>query len=406
MSPKKESGSQFLKQQRSSLPINATRSLMKPGASIDEKPEEEAEEEEQEEGDGAETAEGLSSLELPPNSSGSNSSTTGRRRSQRSIFGGGPSIACSGSSNSSSVSSNMSNQTARRLGPRPAEVKSQSGSQKASDCLPPQTPGSSNKRGSGELPVGEYRASLQPVYEPKHFIANCVPIQIIPLPSRRQSSVAWGQSSASSLSNQRTGLTGSGQQGCENIAEKRSQTRHRSLPQVIAASSQQQPSSSDNQQQQTDKITTIARDPHHSHCHTFQHQQFIQRQHANSPTSGQSHKQHPQHHPRPHLRRYSTIVVTQAANGGSGESIFQPNYEALSRRRGRRLSVISPPNFSGGPTSGHQNQLYQQHNHHQTAHEIKVMPTQAKKQQQQQNLHQKQLLRPGRRHTLADVRQW
>lgn len=51
----------------------------------------------------------------------------------------------------------------------------------------------------------EYRASLQPVYEPKHYLAHCAPIQFIPLALGNQSNQAPARHSSSNSSSAASG---------------------------------------------------------------------------------------------------------------------------------------------------------------------------------------------------------
>lgn len=252
----------------------------------------------------------------------------------------------------------------------------------------------------------EYKASLQPVYEPKHYLANCVPIQFIPLASSAGSGGGSGSGSggqsrrrspvgSSWLTRLASSSTTSGQPigghspraarrqnslvgclSCQQTAELSSSCTPTNCP-LLAQHSTSKTSTSRQGQFLLEQQVSTGVDKS-----LLEEQQQQQQEHLNHYHNHLLHHHNHKHHFRTQdLRRYSSCVT--AASGATNEGFPRRRSSA----RLRRLSVLQSQHSTLASTSCSK----------QAPQEIKVTPTQATTFINSPS---------SRRHTLAIVSGW
>lgn len=274
----------------------------------------------------------------------------------------------------------------------------------------------------------EYRASLQPVYEPKHYLANCVPIQFIPLAAssgqqqiggafaRRRSPVSCSCLSRTSFgsnsalpSSSMAALAQSRRQTCSNFC---CQLQQQLIASQIDSSHSRNTSPHEishhystgtNEQYQTRNKSPSEQPVSQSTLNDNTCDLHKQQQQYYYPPSHHYHRQHPCFKPQD-LRRYSACVASAscATTFPTPNDTFSGSMAALRRRnstttRLRRLSVFGQSQTALQRSSQQQptsTSFSQQHHNQNVTQEIKVAPTQASSRIKSPS---------SRRHTLAIV---
>jgi len=374
MSQKKPAGFKH----RASLSLSSGSNLMKPGASIDEQPEEECCEAQLAGAKG----EPIAACETLSQSQSERQSQTIGQTCGASWKGLSLAPSSGAASHACKAALCLSQRNHHRHGQRSEQTRSQKKMPNEGEETRP-----SAAAFAQGAPVAEYRASLQPVYEPKHYLANCTPIQFIPLAhsrKRRQSSFTVAPQLAS-------GAGSTLAPASDPMLDLRIIRHQRSLPAVCQIGGglyapSDETSKSELPSSLSPAVTSEAQTSDHRHIVPKHHPSFgsvsFSDQSAPLPSTGRHFGQRHANSGQPAnskgLRRYSTCI----ANHHHQAEQLNPN------RRHRRLSVLNPT-LNGTSTSCPIHQT--------TLQEIKVTPTQASS-----GLR----LRSGRRHTLADVTNW
>lgn len=267
----------------------------------------------------------------------------------------------------------------------------------------------------------EYRASLQPVYEPKHYLANCVPIQFIPLAAssgqqqqisgpvtRRRSPISCSCRPNSTTPASTAAVQVRRQMGpCSNFCcQLQQQLMASQTESTVGRPRSTSPYSTGNEQHQINKSpsesvsqSAASNDNNYDLQRQHQHQQQYNYHQYHQYSPHHHHRQHPCYKPRD-VRRYSTCVASASCAINPNDTFM--SHMALRRRdstttRLRRFSVFGQNqtavvnNLTRHPTSTSCNY------YNQVTQEIKVAPTQASSRIKSPS---------SRRHTLAIVSTW